>query len=350
MAIISIEIGGQTVRAMYRTRQVNPTPIELGDSVGHYLIPSAFAKDGEGVVHVGNDALRWKYDSEFNNITVIENDEKTYVKCMHSLLDLVVGKAIAQSGENVDRIVMVVPNYYGNNDPRKTCFKNAAIKLGVYNVDFVSVHEALCSRQAYIDDSKYVIVFDMGHLGTNLSLLQRKGSKFVFVATKRIEGVGGFGFDGFIYRDIMKKCAPVMPDDELCATLVNDELERISSFVKEVLSTNDVYHCPIPCSNTNYEVTRNEFEDELSSVLGPVYSACQNLVNDCNVNKEDVSEVLLWGGSCRIPFVLNRCKYLFKQINSSMKITNCTTMPDSCFMACDGGLIGKNNSSVTISF
>lgn len=349
MAIVSIEIGGQTVRAMLRTQQGKPLPVELGDSAGQYCIPSAFAKDGEGKVHVGNEALRWKYDSEFNNIITVENDEHTFTQSMQSLLDLIIRKAKERCGEKVDRIMMVVPNYYGNNDPRKTFIKNAATKLGVYNIDFISVHEALCLRQAYIDDSKYVMVFDMGHLDANVSLLQRKGSKYAFVATKRIDGVGGFYFDGIIYRDIIAKCKPTLPEDDLCAALVNDELERISSYIKEKLSNDESCQCPVPFSTIKYVVKRHEFEDKLSAVLGPVYTACQNLVSENNINTTDVSEVLLWGGSCRIPFVLNRCKYLFKQINPSIKMTNCTTMPDSDFMACEGGFIGNNNSSVTLS-
>ena len=351
MAGISIEIGGQTVRAMFRTQQgKKPLSLELGDSSGNCCTPSAFAMDGNGKIHVGNDAIRWKYNSEYNNITVVENDKQAFAKAMHVLLDLMIRKATAQCGEKVDRIVMIVPNYYGNNDPRKSLIRDASTKLGVYNVDFIAVHEALCLRQAYIDDSKYVMVFDMGHLGTNVSLLQRKGSKFTFVATKRINDIGGFCFDGIIYRDIVEKCAPAMPEDVSCAALANDELERISNFVKERLSTEDAYQCPVPFSNTIYSVNRKEFEDKLSAVLSPVYSACQNIVNDNNINMAHVSEVLLWGGSCRIPFVLNRCKYLFKQNNPSIKMTNCATMPDNVFMACDGGLIGKNNSSVTISF
>ena len=340
MAIVSIEIGGKTVRAMLRTQQGKPFPVELGDSAGQYCIPSAFAKDGEGKVHIGNDAFHWKYYSEFNNITTIENDEHTFTQSMQSLLDLIIRKATMQCNERVNRIVMVVPNYYGNNDPRKTYIKDSATKLGVYNIDFISVHKALCSFQAYnFDDSKYVMVFDMGHLGANVSLMQLKN--YALVATKRIDGVGGFWFDGIIYRDIIEKCNPTMPEDDMYAALANNELERISSYVKEKLSTNDICQCPVPFSAMKYEVKRQEFEDKLSSVLGPVYSACQNLVSENNINAEDVSEVLLWGGSCRIPFVMNRCKYLFKQINPLIKMTNCTTMPDSCFMACSGGFVGR---------
>lgn len=337
MAIISIEIGGQTVRAMFRTQQGKSLPLALGDSSGEYCISSAFAKDSEGKVHVGNDAIRWKYNSEFNSIAVVENDMQTFTKGIHALLDLIIRKATAQCGEKVDRMVMVVPNYYAINDPRKSLIRDVSTKLGVYNVDFIAVHEALCLRQAYIDDSKYVMVFDMGHLGTNVSLLQRKGPRYAFVATKRINDIGGFCFDGIIYRDIDEKCAPAKPEDVSCAALANDEQERISNFVKERLSTEDAYQCPVPFSNTIYSVNRKEFEDKLSAVLSPVYSACQNIVNDNNINTADISEVLLWGGSCRIPFVLNRCKYLFKQNNPSIKMTNCATMPDSCFMACDGG-------------
>lgn len=350
MAVISIEIGGQTVRAMFRTQQGKPLPLELGDSSGQYCIPCVFAMDSNGKIHVGNDAIRWKYNSEFNTISVVENDLQTFTRSIYALLDSIIRKATAQCGEKVDRMVMVVPNYYANNDPRKSLIRDVSTKLGVYNVDFIAVHEALCQRQARIDDSKYVIVFDMGHLETNVSLLQRNGSKYTFIASKRIEDIGSFFFDGIIYRDIVEKCAPAMPKDVSCAALANDELERISNFVKERLSTIDTYQCPVPLSSIIYTVNRKEFEDKLSAVLSPVYSACQNMVNDNNINIANISEVLLWGGSCRIPFVLNRCKCLFKQNNPSIKITNCATIPNSCFMACDGGLIRKNNSSVTISF
>lgn len=349
MAILSIEIGGQTTRAMLKTRDKN-IYVKLSDSVEQYCIPSAFAKDGKGEVHVGYDAVLWKYNAEYNSISVVENDEQTFTRGIQSLLNMIIRRATMQGGEEINRIVVIVPNYYGNNDPRKTFIKNEAAKLGVYNISFIPVHEALCSRQAYIDDSKYVIVFDMGHLGANVSLLQRGGTKYILQDSKNIEEVGGFFFDGIIYRDLLEKCSPAIPNDESCAALANDELERIARFVKERLSTDDVCHCPIPFSNKIYEVNRKEFENKLSTVLGPVYSACQNLVNDASINSADISEVLIWGGSCHIPFVMNRCGLLFKQINPAIKMTNCTSMPNSRYMACNGGLIGNNNSSVTLSF
>lgn len=350
MAVLSIEIGGQTVRAMLRTQNGKSFPVELGDSAGQYFIPSAFAKDAEGRVHVGNDAMRRKYSSEFNNIHTLENDETAFAKGMQSLLDLAIRKARMQGDGEVYRIAVIVPNQYGNNNPRKSIIRDAASKLGVRDVCFVAAHEALCLRQAYIDDSKYVMVFDMGHLGTQISLLQRKGAGFAMVASQAINDVGGFSFDGIIYRDIFEKCVPAIPEDVMSAALANDELERIAAFVKERLSVDDAYRCPIPFSKRNYAVGMEEFNNRLSSVLGPVYTACQKLTEGNDINKKDISEVLMWGGSCRIPFVIDRCKYLFKQINPSIKMTNCATMPESVFLACEGGFRDNNNSSVTLSF
>lgn len=348
MSVLSIEIGGQTVRAMLRTQQGMPVAVELGDLAGQYCIPSAFAKDAEGRVHVGNDALRRKYHSEFNNIQTLENDKQAFAKGMQSLLDLAIRKATMQCGEKVVRIAVVVPCHYGNNDPRKSTIKDAASKLGVYDVDFVPVHEALCLRQAYIDDAKYVMVFDMGHLGTQISLLQRRGPKFVVTSSQRMNGVGGFAFAGLIYRDIKEKCAPSMPEDIMSVALANDELERIAMFVKERLSVDESCSCPIPFSGKSYSISRKEFDDKLSSSLSPVYTACQKMANENGISTADISEVLFWGGSCRIPFVIDRCKYLFKQINPSIRMTNCASMPGSVFLACEGGL-RNNNSSVTLT-
>lgn len=349
MATISVEIGGYSIRAMVRT--ANETLcLELGDLSGQYIIPSAFAKDNEGKVHVGYDAIRWKYNSEFISIVDVENDEQLFTKSVQSLVCYIIYKAKKQISEEINRFVFVVPNYYGANDPRKSFIKNALSKLGIYDVSFITVHEALCLSRARIDDNKKVLVFDMGRLGLNISLLKRKGNNYELLSTRKVDSIGGLVFDGLIYRDIMRKCNPSIPENIDSECLWNDEMERISTFVKERLSTDIHYECPVPCSNVLYVVTRKEFEEKLSSIIGTGYNSCQNMVSESNVNTADIAEVLLWGGSCRIPIVLERCNYLFMQINPSMRISNCTTLDNSTFFACKGGIRRNGNLSVTLSF
>lgn len=349
MAIISVEIGGYSVRAMLKT-QNGTMPIELGNSAGNKVIPSSIAKEINGKIHVGDEAIIWKYNSEFMSVTEIENDELTYTKTIYVLSEMLIQKAHGMTKEEIIKIIYVVPNYYSKNDPRRSFIKNALNKLGIYNVDFVTVHEAICSRQAYISPNQYVMLFDMGHLGLNASVLKRVDSCYETVSTKRLELIGGQVFNGIIYRDIMKKCDPVIPEDIQYHALLNEKLENISIYIKEHLSSNEKYECPIPCSDKIYSITRKEFENELSSVIGGGFNACQNMVSENNINSEDIVEAIICGGSCRIPMIWDRCKIMFKQINPSIRITNCSNMDNSVFLACEGSFIGNNNSSVTLSF
>lgn len=348
MSTVSIEIGGNSIRAMIRTNtNYDTAPVEIGDAAGQIFMPSVFAIDADGQVHVGEDALRWKYYSEFNDIGSIETNEQIFTKSIQSVLELIVGRAKTQGGEEVSRVVMVVPDYY---EGQKRFIRNAAAQSGIPQIDFIEVHEALCQRQAYIDDGKYVVVFDMGHQGLNVSLLKRNKSDYEYIATKRMLDLGGFAFDGIVYRDIVEKCQPSMPMDDLCAGLANNELERISVYVKERLTAVEACQCPIPFSTRLYSTTRKEFEAKLASIVGKGFSACQSLVEDNNVSCSEIEEALVWGGSCRIPYILNRCKYLFKEMNPNIQITNCSSMRNSSFLACEGGFIKSGNSSVTISF
>jgi molecular chaperone DnaK (HSP70) len=351
MATISVEIGGYSIRAMVRSSNTDgPVCLELGNSLGQFCIPSAFAKDIEGKIHVGFDATRWKYSSQFISLMDMENDEHLFTKSVQALVSFTLNRAKKQIGEEIDRFVFVVPSYFMANDPRKTFINNALNKCGVYSISFITAHEALCARQAYVNDKKYVMVFDMGHLGLNVSLLQKNEANYELLHSKSVISTGGLAFDGLVYRDIIEKCKPNKPQDIDCECLWNDEMERISAFVKERLSVEERYDCPVPFSDKLYSVTRKELEEKMSSIIGDGFNSCHNLVSESGIDPNEIEEVLLWGGTIHMPLVLDRCKYLFKQINPTIRITNCTFMYNSTMLACEGAFIGKGNSSVTLSF
>ena len=347
MANIAIEIGSHTVRAVVRTQE-GIFDLELGESAGQYTMPSVFAKEEDGAIHVGFDAELWKYQAESYPIVEIEERERLYIEVVTTLFGHIFQKAKEQTREDINSTTVIVPTHYGINDPRKTFISKALDNNAVQNYCFVSAHQALCLAQACVENNSYVLVYDMGHSGLSVSLLQRQNNVFEVLKAKRIDGLGGLFFDSLIYGDIMEKCNPSEIDDLQYRALLNNQLEIVSSYAKERLSNSDHYHCPIPFSSKQYSITRKEFVEKIAPSVGKSFAACQNMASEATVNATEVSEVLLWGGSCKIPFVSERCIMQFKQINPSMKITDCTKARNSVFLACKGGL--QNNSGVTLLF
>lgn len=347
MADLAIEIGAHSVRAVART-QTGIFNLVLSESSEQFELPSVFAKEENGAIHIGFDADLWKYHAESYPIIEIEEREKLYTEVITALFGHIIQKAKEQVEETINRITIIIPTHYGMNDPRRTFISKALENNGIKNHCFVFNHQALCMAQACVENNKCVLVYDMGHSGLSVSLLQRQNNDFEVLKAKRIVGLGGLFFDSLIYGDIMEKCNPSEIDDLQYRALLNNQLEIVSSYAKERLSNSDHYRCPIPFSSKQYSITRKEFVEKIALSVGKSFAACQNMVSEATVNATEVSEVLLWGGSCKIPFVSERCIMQFRQINPSMKISDCTKVRNSVFLACKGGL--SNNTSVTLIF
>ncbi|KAG5189984.1 molecular chaperones GRP78/BiP/KAR2, HSP70 superfamily [Tribonema minus] len=218
-------------------------------------------------------------------------------------------------GEEITHAVVTVPAYF--NDAQRQATKDAGTISGM-TVDRI-INEPTAAAIAYgLDkkgDEKTVLVFDLGGGTFDVTLLTIESGVFEVQATNGDTHLGGEDFDQrvmqYFIKMLKKKEGVDMSGDKRAMQKLRREVER----VKRVLSTQpqarveiDGLYEGVDFSET---LTRARFEelnaDLFKKTLGPV----QKVMDDARLQKSDVDEIVLVGGSTRIPKVQQLLKDFF---------------------------------------
>eukprot|EP00611_Tribonema_gayanum_P016608 TRINITY_DN28_c0_g1_i1.p1 TRINITY_DN28_c0_g1~~TRINITY_DN28_c0_g1_i1.p1 ORF type:complete len:757 (-),score=280.65 TRINITY_DN28_c0_g1_i1:398-2431(-) len=218
-------------------------------------------------------------------------------------------------GEEITHAVVTVPAYF--NDAQRQATKDAGTISGM-TVERI-INEPTAAAIAYgLDkkgDEKTVLVFDLGGGTFDVTLLTIESGVFEVQATNGDTHLGGEDFDQrvmqYFIKVLKKKEGVDMSGDKRAMQKLRREVER----VKRVLSTQpqarveiDGLYEGVDFSET---LTRARFEelnaDLFKKTLGPV----QKVMDDARLQKGDVDEIVLVGGSTRIPKVQQLLKDFF---------------------------------------
>ncbi len=218
-------------------------------------------------------------------------------------------KQIAESylGEEVKNAVITVPAYF--NDAQRQATKDAGTIAGL-NVQRI-INEPTAAAIAYgldkKDGEKNILVFDLGGGTFDVTVLTIDNGVFEVLATNGDTHLGGEDFDQVVMHYFMKifkkKYNKDMSGDKRAVQKLRKEVER----VKRVLSTQhqatveiEALYDGIDFSET---LTRARFEklnmDLFKKTLGPV----EKVLADADLKKKEIDEIVLVGGSTRIPKV-----------------------------------------------
>jgi len=239
----------------------------------------------------------------------IEGKDKQFAPEEISAMVLQKMKLIAEKflGKEVHNAVVTVPAYF--NDAQRQATKDAGTISGL-NVMRI-INEPTAAAIAYGLDKKggekNILVFDLGGGTFDVTLLTIDNGVFEVLATNGDTHLGGEDFDQRVMKYFMKvfkkKNSKDMSKDKRAVQKLRRETERI----KRVLSTQhearleiEALHDGIDFSET---LTRARFEelnlDLFKKTLGPV----GKVMSDAGLKKTEVDEVVLVGGSTRIPKV-----------------------------------------------
>jgi heat shock protein 5 len=261
-------------------------------------------------------------------------------------------KNIAENylGTEVNDAVVTVPAYF--NDAQRQATKDAGTISGM-TVQRI-INEPTAAAIAYGLDKKgqgekNVLVFDLGGGTFDVTLLTIDSGVFEVLSTNGDTHLGGEDFDQRIMQYFIKLNKKKNKQDITKDKRAMQKLRREAERVKRALSTQPSARLEIESLMDGVDfsetLTRARFEELNNDLFKKTLSPVQKVLDDAGVKKSEVDEIVLVGGSTRIPKVQQLIKDYFNGKEPSRGIN-----PDEAVAygaAVQGGILGGANDETT---
>ena len=229
-------------------------------------------------------------------------------------------------GEKVTSAVITVPAYF--NDAQRQATKDAGKIAGLDVLRIVN--EPTAAALAYgleKDKSEKVLVFDLGGGTFDVSILEIGDGVHEVLSTSGDAHLGGDDFDqkvmDWICEEFKKQEGIDLKGDKQAMQRVKEAAEKAKCELSSVMETN--INLPFITADANgpkhldLNLTRAKFEDLSRDLLNRCKVPVENALKDAGITKNDINEVVLVGGSTRIPAVQQLVKeYTGKEPNQSV--------------------------------
>ncbi|HEY3824340.1 MAG TPA: Fe-S protein assembly chaperone HscA [Bryobacteraceae bacterium] len=216
-------------------------------------------------------------------------------------------------GQTVTKAVITVPAYF--NDAQRQATRDAGRIAGLDVLRLVN--EPTAAALAYGLDKRQegiIAVYDLGGGTFDISILKLHEGIFEVLATNGDTHLGGDDIDNRLLKIALEDLQSEWGEDlsqvgEAVQTL---RLEIIR--VKESLSFLPVAHIDFAWHGKQYhrDVTRELFENLIKDIVDRTLGPCRSCMKDADVTPEQIDEVVLVGGSTRIPLVRSAVEVLFR--------------------------------------
>jgi molecular chaperone DnaK len=348
--IIGIDLGTTNSLIGYVDEKTG-LPRVIPDEDGRVLLPSIVAFTPEGVV-VGEAARRQlvrrpastvysvkrfmgrgyedvKDELKYFPFTVVPTENVVSIRIgdrtvtppevSAAVLKALKERAERHFGERVEKAVVTVPAYF--NDSQRQATRDAGRIAGLDVVRIVN--EPTAAALAYgLDRLKegVVGVYDLGGGTFDISILRVKDGIFEVLATNGDTHLGGDDFDRVImlwllediqahhHAELARDCVDLARDQETM-----QELRLAAEAAKVRLSSAERTTLTLPFASFTYhrDITRAELERLIEPLVGKTLGPVRMALADAGLRPSQVDEVVLVGGSTRVPLVRRRVQELF---------------------------------------
>ena len=265
-------------------------------------VPYSVRSNDQGNVRITSPLTKREYAPEEligNIIRKLIDDAETYL------------------GENVDSAVITVPAYF--NDSQRQATRDAAILAGI-SVERI-LNEPTSAALAYGFDkssSRKVLVFDLGGGTFDVSLMSISNGVFDVKATSGDTQLGGNDFDqrivDWLADDFLEKNKIDLRRDRQSLQRLTEAAEK----AKQELSGVQTTPISLPFISTGKDgplhiettLSRKMYESLCSDLLDRLFDPVNSVIDDSGWNPEEIDEVVLVGGSTRMPMVKQLVKTL----------------------------------------
>ena len=225
-------------------------------------------------------------------------------------------------GESVSEAVITVPAYF--NDAQRQATKDAGRIAGLDVKRIVNEPTAAALAYGFGKDSskdEVIAVYDLGGGTFDISILELGDGVFEVKSTNGDTHLGGDNIDQLLIQwmadEFKKETGIDLTKDNMALQRLKDAAES----AKITLSSSQTTDINLPFiaadatgpKNLQMSLTRAKFEQMIAPIVERTKIPCQNALRDAGITADDIDEVILVGGSSRIPCVQERVKNLFKK-------------------------------------
>jgi len=321
-------------------------PTVIANTEGARTTPSvvAFTKNGERLV--GEPAKRQAVTNAEKTISSIKRDmgtdrgrtidDKKYSPQQISAMILQKLKADAESylGEKVSEAVITVPAYF--NDAQRQATKDAG-KIAGLDVKRI-INEPTAAALAYgLDNEKEqkIMVYDLGGGTFDVSIIEIGDGVIEVLSTNGDTHLGGDDFDQKIIDWMLSEFKAAEGVDLSNDKMALQRLKEAAEKAKKELSSATTTNINLPFITATSEgpkhfdmnLTRAKFDELTNDLVEKTAIPVQNAMKDAGLTNADLGQVLLVGGSTRIPAVQEKVKQLTgKEPSKSLNPDECVAI------------------------
>ncbi len=328
------------------------SPVVLKEHDGAALVPSIVHFGEAGTITVGDEAKKFlitepqstvfsvkrlmgksyadvKEQASFFTYKVIDDNTESLVKVQagttfYSPVELssYILKELKRRAEHilktpVTKAVITVPAYF--NDAQRQATRDAGKLVGLDVLRIVN--EPTAASLAYglgmsKDEIRTVAVYDLGGGTFDISVLRITGGIFEVLSTNGDTYLGGDDFDRTI-MDFWIKAVGLTGEELQANKSLVQELRLKAEEAKKYLSTNALYEGEV--AEHSFSLSKTQFEKLIEPFVAKTIQCCKNALQDAGLSIAEIDEVIMVGGSTRVPVVKQTVGAFFeKKVHDSL--------------------------------
>ena len=258
--------------------------------------------------------LPYQLSAHENGLAQIETRQGPInaVQASSEILKVLNKRAVETLQGELDGVVITVPAYF--DDAQRQGTKDAARLAGLHVLRLLN--EPTAAAIAYGLDSGQeglIAVYDLGGGTFDISILRLHKGVFEVLATGGDSELGGDDFDLQIVEWIKEQAQIEKEGSPQLSPQLQQELLHVARIAKQELTDQDEVQIELKLFPWSGKLTKDQFETLIEKLVKKTLRACKRAVKDAQVDLNELVEVVMVGGSTRVPLIRSKVSDYFKR-------------------------------------